>query len=137
MKKFYPASIATTALALFGSIVGNAILPTSAVPAYTAELYHDLPLAVENSTVSGFVQAFDRLLFIHDTKLWSLGPDGVTEVDEVRGAWSNFGEGETSTALLDDTLYFFAGDDENSLRLMKTDGSAAGTFRVRHILINR
>lgn len=70
--------------------------------------------------------------------MYTLGKDGeVTPITDGGGEdtsasiWTNFGESDSSYAVLNDMLYMFVGDDENNVQLFKTDGTNQGTMKVR------
>lgn len=70
--------------------------------------------------------------------MYTLDKDGeVTPItggggeDTSASIWTNFGESDSSYAVLNDMLYMFVGDDENNVQLFKTDGTNIGTMKVR------
>lgn len=152
-----PSSISPSMAAVAAVLIASSITTTTyAAPAYTAELYHNLPPLSDithNTTKSGFVSALDRLFFIHDNELYTLGYTSEIFAGTSGGAvvsdlninadgggkggisYSNFGEGDASYAVMNDELYFFAGDDESNADLWKTDGTEGGTVLVSSFVV--
>ena len=110
-------------------------------PAYTTELFHNFEGSnSKNTKYTNFVSALDHLFFFHNNDLYTLDKDGeVTPItggggggeDTSASIWTNFGESDSSYAVLNDMLYMFVGDDENNVQLFKTDGTNQGTMKVR------
>lgn len=55
--------------------------------------------------------------------------------DTSASIWTNFGESDSSYAVLNDMLYMFVGDDENNVQLFKTDGTNKGTMKVSFVCV--
>ena len=142
-------STAAAAATLLACLTCNAMPTASAanttntnITTYTAELYLDLDDAGLESTLSGFVPALDQLFFMtshpnHGTELWSFDSNNGNNAGMVKdinpgsdsGLFSNFGDVMT-TAVAGGHLYFIA-DDGGGAGLWMTDGTEAGTMKVR------
>ena len=112
-------------------------------PAYTTELFHNFESGTnKNTKYTNFVSALDHLFFFHNNDLYTLNVDGeVTPItggggeDTSASIWTNFGESDSTYAVLNDMLYMFVGDDENNVQLFKTDGTNMGTMKVRLVYL--